>query len=126
MLQAVSEERCIAQSAEREKMEVKTFIWRRFNALAALAKLNETGVQDSERCLLATVYNSKGACDAHLNDMRSCDCGRKLFQSTKNSKRNVHFFKYLMVLLGPSFPITDTLIVGLRFILEPICENGIR
>jgi len=100
-------------------------IWRRHNFNAALGYAILEYITDTG-CELAIVLQSKSDCPKHKSNISQCKCGRKLFQSTKNSKRNCHLYAFWRRLLGSEFPITDDMTQRLKDLLKPLCEFGIK
>ena len=54
------------------------------------------------------------------------DSPRKVFQSKRNSKRNIHIYRFLRKVLGRDFPIPDSMCGVLKYYLECKCKNGMR
>jgi hypothetical protein len=94
--------------------------WRRHKArLSAKGHASAAGA-----CIPAFVMESKNKCSIHGES--KCGCVRKLFQSTKNSKRNLFVFMFLQHRLGAEFPITDHMVTALMPLLEATCGNGVE
>lgn len=58
---------------------------------------------------------------------QACRHKKSHMQSTKNSKRSVHTFLKWVSLVGPNFPVTDTMLQDVFWKnLDPMCEYGVR
>ncbi len=97
--------------------------WRRQNARHA--KPNPEGSpQGCAECILARVLVGTSLCSDH--GTIPCQCPHKQFQSTKNSKRNLHLYTFWMFHLGPDFPVTDAMLVNVKPLLKSTCDKGIK
>ena len=66
-------------------------------------------------------------CGRSVDARQGCRHRRSHMQSTKNSKRSVHTYLKWMSLVGPNFPVTDTMLQESFWKnLDPTCEFGVR
>ena len=95
-------------------------LWRRENFLESNSGL----VASSNECLFAYKKGDKSSCARHPTGP-DCKCPRKVFQSKRNSKRNLHVYRFLRGMFGDDFPIPDAMLCAMKPFLECSCDNGL-
>lgn len=101
----------------------------RLHAATELCELIDTSRRDPAAHILAPVTAGSNCqvCGRTADARHGCRHRRSHMQSTKNSKRSVHTYLKWMALLGPNFPVTDTMLQESFWKnLDPTCEYGVR